>query len=159
MWIDRLDSCDSCSILSCKKGLVHEQLDNFVRNPTILISLYEIRTFSHKCPYRYTTEAVILRGIGGETSKQNRTVRLFDPTIPKNTASDYVKKMSHEKGSSWLNQHYPRPSEKAVLSRWEIIWRKISPDNNSSSIVTVASGSLTMPFLIQSSKTPDIPWA
>ena len=115
MSIDRLDSCDSCSILSCKKGLVHEQLDNFVRNPTILISLYEIRTLSHKCPYRYTTEAVILRGIGGETSKQNRTVRLFDPTIPKHTASDYVKKMSHEKGSNMTKSALSTPLRKSGI--------------------------------------------
>ena len=88
MLIGRLTGCNLYFILSRKKELVQEQLIRFVQNSTIFPALYEIRTFSQKCQYRYTTEAVILRGIGGETSKQNRTVRLFDPTIPKNTVRD-----------------------------------------------------------------------
>lgn len=84
MWIGKLDACDSCSILSLKNSLVQEQLGNFVRNPTILIFLYEIRTFLWKCQYRYTTKAVILRGTTGEPPKKTEPsdslIRRFQKT-------------------------------------------------------------------------------
>lgn len=47
----------------------------------------------------------------------------------------------------------------SVWSCCAIIWRKISPESSSSKMATVASGSFTMPFFIQSSSTPDIPCA
>ena len=83
MLIGRLTDCNLYFILSRKKELVQEQLIRFVQNSTIFPALYEIRTFSQKCQYRYHAKAVILRGTKAESSESKGTARSLDPTAPK----------------------------------------------------------------------------
>lgn len=106
---------------------------------------------------RFTPKAKRFRSAASRSQAEYITKINICPVFGQNSRIPYGRK-SFKRISCFTNPcgaaHFPDGHFESQGSG-----QKISPERRSSSIATVASGSRTIPFFTQSSRTPDIPWA